>query len=386
LWAWAAFVAALLVLLAVDLLAHRRAHVIAFREAVLWSAFWVSLGIGFAFVVWAWQGPTAAGQYTAAWLLEKSLSVDNLFVFALIFGYFKVPREYQHRVLFYGVLGALVLRFGFIAAGMALLETFHVVIYLFGAFLVVTAVKMVRDDGVDLDPGQSRAVRLLRRILPVTETYEGQRFLLRRGGALVATPLLAVLVAVETADVLFAFDSVPAALGVTDQTFLVYTANALAILGLRSLFFLLSGALERFHHLGTGLAVILAFIGAKMLLTDVVHIPIGISLGVIGVLLTASIVWSLATPPPAGDAGSAEAAPEHPGAGAAGTDARDTDTDTDTAGAGAGAIGSGPAVEPAAGIAAGIAAAGDRAREPDQPEAGGSDAAAGPRSSTPARR
>lgn len=298
-WAWAAFVAALVALLAIDLLAHRRAHVIRFREAALWSALWVSLGLGFALVIWAWQGPTAAGQYTAAWLLEKSLSVDNLFVFALIFGYFKVPRQYQHRVLFYGVLGALVLRFAFIAGGMALLNAFHVVIYLFGAFLVYTAIKMVRGSGeVDMDPGQSRAVRLLRRVIPVTDQYEGQRFLLRRRGVLVATPLLAVLVAVETADVLFAFDSVPAALGVTDQTFLVYTANALAILGLRSLFFLLSGALDRFHHLGTGLAVILAFIGTKMLLTDVVHIPIAVSLGAIGVVLTASIIWSLLTPAP----------------------------------------------------------------------------------------
>ncbi|ADP81878.1 TerC family protein [Pseudofrankia inefficax] len=303
-WAWAAFVAALVALLAIDLLAHRRAHVIRFREAALWSALWVSLGLGFALVIWAWQGPTAAGQYTAAWLLEKSLSVDNLFVFALIFGYFKVPRQYQHRVLFYGVLGALVLRFAFIAGGMALLNAFHVVIYLFGAFLVYTAIKMVRGSGeVDMDPGQSRAVRLLRRVIPVTDQYEGQRFLLRRRGVLVATPLLAVLVAVETADVLFAFDSVPAALGVTDQTFLVYTANALAILGLRSLFFLLSGALDRFHHLGTGLAVILAFIGTKMLLTDVVHIPIAVSLGAIGVVLTASIIWSLLTPAPEKPAG-----------------------------------------------------------------------------------
>ena len=300
-WAWAAFVAALVALLAIDLLAHRRAHVIKLREAALWSALWVSLGIGFAFVIWAWQGPAAAGEYTAAWLLEKSLSVDNLFVFALIFGYFRVPREYQHRVLFYGVLGALVLRFAFIAGGMALLNAFHFIIYVFGAFLVYTAIKMVRDSGVDVDPGQSRAVKLLRKVIPVTDEYQGQRFVLRRAGVLVATPLLAVLVAVETADVLFAFDSVPAALGVTDQTFLVYSANALAILGLRSLFFLLSGALDRFHHLGTGLAVILAFIGTKMLLTDVVHMPIAVSLGVIGVVLVASVVWSLVTPPPPAD-------------------------------------------------------------------------------------
>ncbi|CUU55860.1 tellurite resistance protein TerC [Parafrankia irregularis] len=330
-WAWAAFVGGLLLLLAIDLLAHRKAHVIGFREAAWWSVGWVSLGITFAFVIWAWQGPGAAGEYTAAYLLEKSLSVDNLFVFALIFSYFKVPREYQHRVLFYGVLGALVLRFVFIAAGITLLEHFSFVIYIFGAFLLFTAFKMVRDDGVDMDPGQSRAVKLLRKVMPVTDSYEGQHFVLRRAGKLVATPLLAVLVAIETADVLFAFDSVPAALGVTNETFLVYTANALAILGLRSLFFLLSGLMEKFHHLATGLAVILAFIGVKMLLTDVWHMPIWLSLTVIAVVLAGSITWSLATAPPSdadGDAADGGAV----GAGAVGADA----------GAGV-AAGSGPA-------------------------------------------
>ncbi|WP_261570794.1 TerC family protein [Frankia gtarii] len=310
LWAWAAFVGALLVLLTIDLLAHRRAHVIGFREAAWWSLLWVSLGIGFAGVIWAWQGPGAAGEYTTAWLLEKSLSVDNLFVFALIFSYFKVPREYQHRVLFYGVLGALVLRFIFIAAGVALLEQFSFIIYIFGAFLIFTAVKMLRDNGVEMDPGQSRAVTLLRRVMPVTDQYEGQRFMLRRAGKLVATPLLAVLVAIETADVLFAFDSVPAALGVTDKTFLIYTSNALAILGLRSLFFLLAGLMERFHHLATGLAFILAFIGVKMLLTDVWHMPIALSLGVIAVALAVSVIWSLLTAPPAQEAVEAPAPDE----------------------------------------------------------------------------
>jgi tellurite resistance protein TerC len=253
----------------------------------------VSLGIGFAGVIWAWQGAGPAGEYTAAWLLEKSLSVDNLFVFALIFSYFKVPREYQHRVLFYGVLGALVLRFVFIAAGIALLEQFSFVIYVFGAFLIYTAIKMVRDDGVDMDPGQSRAVRMLRRVVPVTGDYQGQHFVLRRAGKLVATPLLAVLVAIETADVLFAFDSVPAALGVTDEVFLVFTSNALAILGLRSLFFLLSGLMEKFHKLATGLAFVLAFIGVKMLLTDVWHMPTALSLGVIVASLAVAVAASL---------------------------------------------------------------------------------------------
>ncbi len=328
LWAWFAFLGGLLVLLSIDLLAHRKAHEIGFREAAWWSLLWVSLGIGFAGVIWAWQGPDAAGEYTAAWLLEKSLSVDNLFVFALIFSYFQVPRAYQHRVLFYGVLGALVLRFVFIAAGIALLEQFSFIIYVFGAFLIFTAVKMLRDDGgVEMDPGKSRAVKALRRVMPVTDEYHGQRFVLRRAGRLTATPLLAVLVALETADVLFAVDSVPAALGVTNETFLVFTSNALAILGLRSLFFLLSGLLARFHHLATGLAFVLAFIGVKMLLTDVWHMPIALSLGVIAVALATSVIWSLRTEPPSAptptgqrEAGSdlpddpdgADAAPEEP--------------------------------------------------------------------------
>jgi tellurite resistance protein TerC len=324
LWAWAAFVGVLLVLLAIDLLAHRKAHVIGFREAAWWSLLWVSLGLGFAGVIWVGQGPDAAGQYTAAWLLEKSLSVDNLFVFALIFSYFRVPRAYQHRVLFYGVLGALVLRFLFIAAGIALLERFSFVIYLFGAFLIYTAVKMLRDDGVEMDPGRSRAVTLLRRVMPVTDDYHGQRFLLRRAGRLTATPLLAVLVAIETADVLFAFDSVPAALGVTSEAFLVYTSNALAILGLRSLFFLLSGLMERFHHLATGLAFVLAFIGVKMLLTDVWHMPIALSLGVIAVALLVSVVWSLLTEPPPARQPAGEAA-----SGADQTTTRTSGTGTD---------------------------------------------------------
>ncbi len=311
-WAWLGFLAGVLVLLTVDLVAHRRAHVIGLREAAWWSVGWVSIGLGFAGVVWAWLGAGPAAEYTAAYLLEKSLSVDNLFVFALIFGYFKVPRAYQHRVLFYGVLGALVLRFIFIAAGVALLSSLHFVIYLFGAFLIYTAVKMVKESEPDTDPGRNIAVRALRRLMPITDDYQGRRFVLRRAGKLIGTPLLVVLVAVETADLLFAVDSVPAVLSVTDTTFLVYASNALAILGLRSLYFLLSGMLERFHHLGRGLAVILGFVGAKMVLSDVIHIPIGISLGVIAVALTVAVVASLLTEPPAKDSDPAVGAVDGP--------------------------------------------------------------------------
>jgi tellurite resistance protein TerC len=310
LWAWAAFLGGILVLLAVDLLAHRRAHVIGFREAAWWSVGWLTVGLGFAGVVWLWLGRTAATEYTTGYLLEKSLSVDNLFVFALIFSYFAVPRAYQHRVLFYGVLGALVLRFAFIAAGVALLNAAHVTIYLFGGFLLYTAVRMARDSGVETDPGRNIAVRALRRVVPVTETYHGQRFLLRHAGKITATPLLAVLVAIETADVLFAVDSVPAVLSVTDETFLVYSSNALAILGLRSMFFLLSGLLERFHYLARGLAVVLGFVGAKMLLSDILHIPPAISLGVIVLTLTAAILASLATTPRNTDAERPASTPE----------------------------------------------------------------------------
>jgi tellurite resistance protein TerC len=297
-WAWFVFVAGVVAVLAVDLFAHRRDAVIGFREAARWSAFWVSLGLAFAGVIWIWGGPAAAGQYTAAWLLEKSLSVDNLFVFALIFTYFQVPERLLHRVLFFGVLGALVLRFGFIAAGSALLSSFHFTLYVFGAFLLFTAARMLRGGDQQVDVGRNIAVRALRRVMPVTDDYVGHRFVLRSAGRFVATPLLAVLVAIETADILFAVDSVPAALSVTNETFIVYSSNALAILGLRSLYFLLSGMLDRFHHLGTGLAVILGFIGVKMIITDFAHIPTGVSLGVIAVVLTVSVVVSLLTTAP----------------------------------------------------------------------------------------
>jgi tellurite resistance protein TerC len=308
-WAWLAFVAGVVAVLAVDLFAHRRDAVIGFREAARWSALWVGLGLAFAGVVWIWGGSAAAGQYTSAWLLEKSLSVDNLFVFALIFSYFRVPDHLLHRVLFFGVLGALVLRFGFIAAGSALLHSFHFMLYIFGAFLLVTAVRMIKGGDEQVDVGRNVAVRALRRVMPVADGYAGHRFFIRDAGRLVATPLLAVLVAIETADVLFAVDSVPAALSVTNETFLVYSSNALAILGLRSLYFLLAGMLDRFHHLGTGLAVILAFVGVKMIITDVAHIPTGASLAAIAAVLTASVVASLLTSPAAeGEPGGADSA------------------------------------------------------------------------------
>src|SRR4029077_4549280 len=229
----------------------------------------------------------------AGYLIEKSLSVDNIFVFALIFGYFAVPARHQHRVLFWGVLGALVFRAIFISAGATLLEQFHWMIYVFGAFLVFTAVRMSLARTQHSDPGKNPVLRLMRRTVPMTETYAGPRFTVREAGRRLATPLLAVLVVVETTDIVFAVDSIPAIFAVTDDTFLVFTSNAFAILGLRALYFLLAGLIGRFRYLKMGLAVVLGFVGAKMLLTDVVHIPIWISLVAIGCILGVAVVASL---------------------------------------------------------------------------------------------
>ena len=303
LWAWIAFGAVVVVMLAVDLLAHRRSHVIGFREAARWSALWVGLALVFAAVVWMTLGRTAGVEFTTAWLLEKSLSVDNLFVFALIFGYFKVPREYQHRVLFFGVLGALVFRGVMLGAGVAVVSSFTAVLFVFAAILLWSAWKLVKDDDDSYDPGRSLAVRALRKILHVRDEYAGARFVIREAGKRVATPLLAVLVAIEAADLVFAVDSVPAVLAVSDDAFIVYSSNAFAILGLRALYFLLAGMLERFHLLSKGLAVVLAFIGVKLTLQAghkvidpaIPEIPSLVSLGVIVTVLTVSVVLSLRT-------------------------------------------------------------------------------------------
>jgi tellurite resistance protein TerC len=304
-WAWAGFAAFVTAALLFDLLKHRDAHATGFREALRWSAFWLALGFGFAGLIFLTYGGTAGAEFTSAYLLEKSLAVDNLFVFALIFTYFKVPARYQHRVLFLGVIGALGARAIFLAAGVAVVNTFTWVLFLFGGFLIYTAVKMWRDDGEPkIDPGKSLPVRLLRKVLPVSEDYDGQKLLTRRNGTLMATPLLAVLVSIETADLVFAVDSVPAVLAVSDDLFIVYTSNAMAILGLRALYFCLSGLLSRFHYLGTGLALLLGFIGVKMLL-EATHsyvdglptIPTPASLVGILLVLGGSILASLRWPP-----------------------------------------------------------------------------------------
>jgi tellurite resistance protein TerC len=296
---WVAFVSFILAMLAVDLfVVHRDAHEVTFREATTWSVVWVTLGLAFGGLLWWWQGAEVAGRYLAGYLIEKSLSVDNIFVFALVFGYFAVPPKYQHRVLFWGVLGALVFRAIFIGAGAALLGSFHWMIFVFGGFLILTGIKMWRTRDSHVDPARNPVLRLMRRALPSTDGYVGQRLFVRQAGRTLATPLFAVLVVVETTDIIFAVDSIPAIFAVTDEPFLVFTSNAFAILGLRALYFLLAGMIDRFAYLKLGLAAVLVFVGAKMLLTDIYTIPIWASLAVIAATIAISVFASLRRPAP----------------------------------------------------------------------------------------
>ena len=293
-WAWAATVAVIVGMLLLDLLVfHRNAHEVTMREAAITSSVWITLGLSFAGVVaWAW-GATAAGEYLAGYLIEKSLSIDNIFVFALLLSYFAVPAENQHRVLFWGVLGALVFRAIFIVAGAALLENFSWTIYVFGAFLVLTGIKMARHGGGEVHPDRNPVLRIVRRFVPLMTEYHGQRFFVKKDLKRFATPMLAVLVAIETTDILFAVDSIPAIFAVTDEPFLVFTSNAFAILGLRALYFLLAGMMSRFVYLKLGLAAVLVFVGAKMLISNVYHLPVWASLLVIAAVLTTSVLASL---------------------------------------------------------------------------------------------
>ena len=294
LWVWVGVIAVILAMLAVDLVAHRDAHVIKVREAAAWSAVWVALGVGFGALLWWWQGPEIGQQYFAGYLIEKSLAVDNVFVWAVIFSYFAVPPQFQHRVLFLGVLGALVLRGAFIAVGAVLIENFTWILYVFAAFLLYTGWRMIRQRDEHLDPEQSAVLRLFRRFVPMTDAYYGQRLLIRKGGVLLATPLLAVLVLIEATDVVFAVDSIPAIFAVTSEPFIVFTANAFAILGLRAMYFLLADLMHRFVYLKIGLALVLIWVGIKMALKiDVFYIPTAISLAVIATILTVSVVASL---------------------------------------------------------------------------------------------
>ncbi|MPQ98093.1 TerC/Alx family metal homeostasis membrane protein [Modestobacter sp. I12A-02628] len=294
LWLWASVLGFILAMLAVDLLAHRRAHVISVREAAAWSLVWVAFGVAFGGFIWWRYGAELGQQYFAGYVIEKSLAVDNVFVWAIVFGFFAVPREFQHRVLFLGVLGALVFRGIFIAAGAVLIENVAWVLYVFAAFLLYTGWRMIRQRNEHIDVENSRALRWFRRYVPMTDAFHGQRLLVRRGGVLLATPLLAVLVLIEVTDIVFAVDSIPAIFAVTDEAFLVFTANAFAILGLRAMYFLLADLVHRFVYLKLGLALVLIWVGIKMLLKiDVFYIPTTISLAVVATIIGVSIAASL---------------------------------------------------------------------------------------------
>ena len=294
---WVVFGALILGLLAVDLFVfHRRPHAIRLKEALLTSAFWIALALLFTGWVYLERGSQTALEFFTGYLIEESLSVDNLFVFLLIFRYFAVPAPFQHKVLFWGILGALVMRLAFIFAGISLLERFHVLVYLFGAILVVSGIRMWTQQDVEVHPERNLLLRWFRRLMPVTPGYEQDRFTVVREGRRWATPLLVVLLMVETTDLLFAVDSIPAVLAITRDPFIVYSSNVFAILGLRSIYFALAGVMQVFHYLHYGLSLILVFVGLKMIASDFVHVPIAAALGVIGAILAGSIVLSILRP------------------------------------------------------------------------------------------
>jgi len=304
-WWWIAFNAMVLALLALDLgVFNRKAHAVTVREALGWSAVWIALAIGFGLWIGSAIGRQSMLEFYAGYLVEQALSVDNLFVFILIFGYFGIPSELQHRVLFWGIIGALFMRGAMIGAGAVLIAQFHWIIYVFGAFLVFTGAKMAFGGDSEIEPESNPVIRLLRRFLPITTTFHGERFFVREridgtAARLVATPLFVVLALVETTDVVFAVDSIPAIFGVTRNPFLVFTSNVFAILGLRSMYFVLAGVIGKFHLLKYGLALVLVFVGTKMLVSELWSVGIGVSLGVVGALLAGSALLSLVISPKA---------------------------------------------------------------------------------------
>jgi TerC family integral membrane protein len=293
-WLWIGFNLFVLAMLALDLgVFHRKAHPVSLKEASIWSVVWITLAMIFNAGLYLFAGPEPALQFFTGYLIEKSLSVDNIFVFVLLFTFFKVPAAYQHRVLFWGVLGALVMRGTLIGLGVVLLETFHWIIYLFGAFLILTGIRMAFHKEIELHPEHNPLLRLVRRIVPVTNDYERDRFIVRRAGQVLVTPLLLVLLVVETTDLIFAVDSIPAIFAVTRDPFLVYTSNIFAILGLRSLYFVFANVMGKFSYLKLGLAVVLSYVGVKMVLTDIYHIPAALSLAVIAVVLATAVAASI---------------------------------------------------------------------------------------------
>jgi len=299
---WIVFSVVIGAMLYIDLgVVNRHAHVISIKEALLWSAVWIAVSLLFCVGLYVWHGKAPALEFLTGYLIEKSLSVDNLFIFLLIFSYFRVPAQYQHKILFWGILGALVLRFVFILAGVALIHRFHWLLYVFGVFLVITGVKLALEKDKEVHPEQNPVLRIFRRVWPVTDRYhESGQFFVRESGRWVATPLFVVLLVVETTDVIFAVDSIPAIFAVTLDPFIVYSSNAFAILGLRALYFALAGLLRLFIHLHYGLSAILVFVGIKMLIADLYKIPTVIALGVVAGVLALSILASILFKPSAG--------------------------------------------------------------------------------------
>lgn len=297
-WLWVGFSLFILAMLSLDLgLFNRKAHTIKYREAWIWSGVWVTLASIFAGIVFYYQGRTRGLEFVTGYLIELSLSVDNLFVFLLIFSYFKVPAQFQHRVLFWGVMGALIMRLTMIFIGAALIQRFHWIIYIFGAFLVYTGIKMFKQEEVDIHPDQNPLVRLVTRFFRISKSYDGEKFFTTINGKKTGTLLLLVLIVVEVTDLVFAVDSIPAIFAITRDTFIVYTSNVFAILGLRSMYFLLAGVVEKFRYLRYGLAIVLTFIGMKMLVTAVGwHIPIWLSLTFVATVLLGSVAASLIFP------------------------------------------------------------------------------------------
>jgi tellurite resistance protein TerC len=312
LWHWGVLLAIIFALLLVDLLVvHKEAHEVQTKEAAIESAVWISCGVAFSLVIWWWFGGAATGEYMSGYLIEKSLSIDNVFVWALIMGYFKVPQKYQHRVLFWGIFGALIMRAIFIFLGVAVIERFDWVLYVFGAFLLYTAGKLIFSDDDHVDPGESKFLKLVNKFVHTTPELDGQKLFTRQNGKRFATPLFSVLLLVEATDVVFAVDSVPAVLAVSREQFIVFASNAFAILGLRALYFLLADMHSRFAFLQEGLAIILAFVGVKMLIHSWYHIPTWLSLTVIAIVLIASIGFSLKVDRQQRDAALAAEAFEH---------------------------------------------------------------------------
>ena len=294
---WVAFNIFVITMLVLDLgVFHRKSHIIKFKESLVWCAIWISLALLFNLGIYIWSGPKLAIQFLTGYLIELSLSIDNLFVFLLIFSYFRVPHKYQHRVLFWGILGAVIMRAVFIAAGITLIQKFHWIIYIFGGFLIFSGIKLALEKDKEIHPEKNPVLKLFRRFMPVLRNYKEGKFFLKRDQRYFATPLFIVLLVVETTDVMFALDSIPAVIAITTDPFIVYTSNVFAILGLRAIFFALSGIMQLFHYLHYGLSFILVFVGVKMLISKFYEVPVEIALGVIVGVLTISVIASMIKP------------------------------------------------------------------------------------------